>query len=478
MYDINPKILTLLFVLALIAGSVSAQSDEVRQLVLKLDNPRAAEREDALMVLLDLEDIDRDLRLSFRATTDIETRVQIIEIVSMRDSDVLVADTLKLLNDDEFDRIAAAAREYLLYANNSTVQEFNAALEPEYQTEATKLLTFRIHMEIFTELLHSHLMPGDFVGKFDKLEASEDLKNQLFEILRVKETLVASLKRAVNDLRESEYDYSRINSTGWRKFLRVKDGLESAFIALKSNIEQEDIRKVSRKDLQASINLVQGVRRAAARALGLIDTASEPTQTKEKLKVLYKELMEFSPSPALHHLINMSRLHEELEVSMARLGSPELLNARIGRLESAAKRALNQGNAAINVRISSRPDLQSLNQIGHLQHRAGDHKAAEATWTKLLKELELYFRTPSNSRRLSSLSSMLAVVYYNLACAQSVQVKLSRSLKNLKKAVSHGYKDYAWITVDGDLESLRDTPAFKKWFSDHAPPSLVTDFND
>ncbi|MEE9311995.1 MAG: hypothetical protein V3V10_06220 [Planctomycetota bacterium] len=478
MYDSHPKILTLLFVLALIAGSVSAQSDEVKQLVLKLDNPRAAVRGDALMDLLDLEDIDRDLRLSFRATSDIETRVQLIEIVSMRDSDVLVADALKLLNDDEFDRVAAAAREYLVYAESSTVQKFNAVLESEYQAEANKLLTFRLRMEIFTELLHSHLMPGDFIGKFNKLEADEDLRNRLFEILRVKKTLLTSLERAVSDLRESEYDYARIDSTGWRKFLRVQDGLPSAFLALQSNIELENIRKVSGKDLQASINLVQGVRRAAARALGLTNTTTGSTQTNEELKVLYNEFMEFSPNPALHHLINMSQLREELEVSMARLGSPELLNARIGRLETVAKRALKQDHTAINVRITARPDLQSLNQIGHLQHRAGDHKAAEATWSKLLKELELHFRTPSNSRRLSSLSSMLSVVYYNLACAQSVQVKPSRSLQNLKKAVSHGYKDYAWITVDGDLESLRDTPAFKKWFNDHAPPSLVTDFSD
>ncbi|MHC4841400.1 MAG: TPR end-of-group domain-containing protein, partial [Planctomycetota bacterium] len=117
-------------------------------------------------------------------------------------------------------------------------------------------------------------------------------------------------------------------------------------------------------------------------------------------------------------------------------------------------------------------------QVGHLQHRAGQHKAAEATWKKLLNELETHSRLQSNSRALSSLSSMLSVVYYNLACAQSVQIKLSRSLENLKKAHKHGYKDFAWIKIDGDLEVLRDSPAFVEWFDEHAPPSLAGTIDD
>ncbi|MHC4840379.1 MAG: hypothetical protein ACYTDT_05375, partial [Planctomycetota bacterium] len=120
MYDLYPKLLTLLISLSLALPFLAAQSDDVKQLVIDLDSPASSSRAEAIEELLDMEDIDRDLRLSFRATSDIETRVQLIELVGMRESEILVPDTLPLLDSND-DRLVQASRDYLLYVNRQAV---------------------------------------------------------------------------------------------------------------------------------------------------------------------------------------------------------------------------------------------------------------------------------------------------------------------------------------------------------------------
>ncbi|MDC1141615.1 hypothetical protein OAU50_00865 [Planctomycetota bacterium] len=470
MYDPFPKFLTVLFCISLAASGVFAQSDEVKKLVVQLDNPLAEIREDAFFELLELQDIDRDLRQSFRATTDTDTHIQLIDLISARESDVLVEDTLKILDAAKDERLNVACREYLLYAGLQAIHDAQTSLNSTQNARAKTLLAFRGRLETLTVLVRSHLMPGDFIAKFDALPASTG-NSSLLEILRADAELTEPLERAIIDIRASAADFRQLRSSNWREFGYIKHGIAAAIAVYQSEHDLPKIKSISRSDFQASLSLLQGVRRAAARAMGLI--GGDDTITS--LETVYQEFVEFSPNPSLYHLVELGVLKEEIEVALARLGQNDLLDARIARLRSAAKKAVNLDKAAINVRITARPDLQSMNQIGHLQHRAGLYKEAEATWTQLLNDLAVHARIPSNARALSSLSSMLSVVYYNLACTQSVQVKLSRSLENLKKAHAHGYKEFAWIKLDGDLEALRCIPAFQNWFSDNAPPSLLDD---
>jgi len=79
----------------------------------------------------------------------------------------------------------------------------------------------------------------------------------------------------------------------------------------------------------------------------------------------------------------------------------------------------------------------------------------------------------AEGRNRSSMTSYLAAVYYNLACAQSLQFKNSRALASLKEAVGNGYKDFAWMLEDGDLDNVRVSEGFRTWFLDTAPPAVA-----
>lgn len=52
--------------------------------------------------------------------------------------------------------------------------------------------------------------------------------------------------------------------------------------------------------------------------------------------------------------------------------------------------------------------------------------------------------------------------FYNLACAQARLKMKAQALKSLDQAVRNGYADDEHMRSDGDLESLRDDPAFAK----------------
>jgi hypothetical protein len=70
-------------------------------------------------------------------------------------------------------------------------------------------------------------------------------------------------------------------------------------------------------------------------------------------------------------------------------------------------------------------------------------------------------------------ASLLGSVYYNLACAQSLQLKLTRAGESLESARLNGYRDFNWMLEDGDLDALRHTPDFRAWFRKVAPPAAV-----
>jgi len=58
-------------------------------------------------------------------------------------------------------------------------------------------------------------------------------------------------------------------------------------------------------------------------------------------------------------------------------------------------------------------------------------------------------------------STWNAVMYYNLACYNSLSGQKQPALDAFKKAAEAGYKDYASTLTDSDLNSVRDEPDFK-----------------
>jgi len=62
--------------------------------------------------------------------------------------------------------------------------------------------------------------------------------------------------------------------------------------------------------------------------------------------------------------------------------------------------------------------------------------------------------------RLARLDSENALVFYNLACSYSLTDQFERAALALEKALSLGYRDFAWLARDPDLKKFRQQPAY------------------
>ena len=62
--------------------------------------------------------------------------------------------------------------------------------------------------------------------------------------------------------------------------------------------------------------------------------------------------------------------------------------------------------------------------------------------------------------RLANLDPENALVFYNLACSYSLTGQFERAAFALEKALSLGYRDFAWLAKDPDLKKFRAQPAY------------------
>ncbi len=63
--------------------------------------------------------------------------------------------------------------------------------------------------------------------------------------------------------------------------------------------------------------------------------------------------------------------------------------------------------------------------------------------------------------RLAELRPDEPITHYNLACSYSLTGKLSRAAAALQKAITLGYRDFAWLARDPDLKRLRNHPSYE-----------------
>jgi len=64
--------------------------------------------------------------------------------------------------------------------------------------------------------------------------------------------------------------------------------------------------------------------------------------------------------------------------------------------------------------------------------------------------------------RLANLDPENALVFYNLACSYSLTGQFERAAFALEKALSLGYRDFAWLAKDPDLKKFRAQPAYSE----------------
>jgi tetratricopeptide (TPR) repeat protein len=63
--------------------------------------------------------------------------------------------------------------------------------------------------------------------------------------------------------------------------------------------------------------------------------------------------------------------------------------------------------------------------------------------------------------RLARLEPESPLVFYNLACSYSLTDQFDRAAFALEKALSLGYRDFAWLARDPDLKKFRQQPAYR-----------------
>src|SRR5471032_241742 len=80
----------------------------------------------------------------------------------------------------------------------------------------------------------------------------------------------------------------------------------------------------------------------------------------------------------------------------------------------------------------------------------GDHYTQRGRFTEGLNVDE----------RLARLDPENALVFYNLACSYSPTDQFDRAALALEKALSLGYRDFAWLAKDPDLKKFRAQPAY------------------
>ena len=71
-------------------------------------------------------------------------------------------------------------------------------------------------------------------------------------------------------------------------------------------------------------------------------------------------------------------------------------------------------------------------------------------------------------KRLAKLKPDDPVVHYNLACSYSLLKMADLAFSALKKAIRLGYRDFAFMEKDPDLEYIRKDPRYKELLFEYA----------
>ena len=86
-----------------------------------------------------------------------------------------------------------------------------------------------------------------------------------------------------------------------------------------------------------------------------------------------------------------------------------------------------------------------LRRQAELLSRQGDHESA----------LQL-------DRRLVQLHPNDPIVQYNVACSLAMTGQTQEAIEVLSRAIELGYRDFAHMEADADLDQLRDEPGFQE----------------
>ncbi|MBZ0136650.1 MAG: hypothetical protein K8I27_09785 [Planctomycetes bacterium] len=417
-------------------------------------------------------DIGADLRVAYKIT-GLQERMGLLEAAGVRADPALVQEAAAGLSDSD-ERLSDSSRDYLLSLPLFALTPDTSKLDESAIAAWIEFENFRIRLDLSKVLLEAHLKPGKYFGQFEALRNFDNARidAELMRLVRGDSVFAEALNQASIAAIESN---ARPESAFQNSFRRLRSGA-GAFAPVLTYIAdmritdalQSAINRAPRSRYLAALEVFGNVRAAAVRALG---GSPDATALKLALQTQYELMNAQQPEADVAHLLNLDATRVEIEVALARLGDNALLAGRIASLRTQIER-VQQLKVNVNMNVNSRPDLIAQNEIAHLLLRAGELDSAEREWTAAADGALIMLRQ-AEGRNRSSLSSYLGAVYYNLACAQSLQLKSSKALESLKKAVEHGYNDFAWMLEDGDLYEVRHHAGFAAWFENVAPPSVA-----
>jgi hypothetical protein len=451
---------------------LAAQQQEFRSAYYRLASPTAVERDAAIAELVGLEgDIGALARAAFK-NARVAQRCALFEVFELRGDNGLLAEAAQTLADGEAEgadpRPTEAARSYVLSLPEDRLVLDTAGLKPAAAAAWRSILQQWLRLQIAETLVDSLLKPGKYLGQFECLRRRDAgaLDAELVALIELEPGYLAALEDGAQRRHRHGIEAERLFSSAWRRLGSALGNFEPALALLRG--EAEELPPSGRDSVLAAVELLYDMRTAAVRALA---HSRDNPGLVSMLRLWHRALVDYEPPTHLRSSLGIETMRTELELTLARQGDRELLDARLAALRSQVERH-RQTSVQVNARLTNRPDISARNEAAHLLLRSGDYAAAETEWLGLARDVGEVERQLRDSQR-TAVATFLGAVYYNLACAQALQLKLTRAGQSLETAVAFGYRDFAWMLEDGDLESLRAEPGFREWFGRHAPPALV-----
>jgi Flp pilus assembly protein TadD len=108
-----------------------------------------------------------------------------------------------------------------------------------------------------------------------------------------------------------------------------------------------------------------------------------------------------------------------------------------------------------------------LEFYGQILQRSTDYVDVLRRQAELLANRGDYQRGLPMDRRLARLLPCDCVVHYNLACSLAMVGQSQEAVAALAKALELGYRDFAHLEADADLDALRDLPEFRALVQAH-----------
>lgn len=458
--------LPLFLTLPIVSVGLFAKPD-LRKLVQRLDSPVARERQRASKVIESYKgDIGPAVRGAW-ASADQDHRMQMLDTMRRRGDDALLAHAMDSAVGD-FD-LTEHVVSYLLALPQKSIDDLEAKESWE------SLLQARADRRVVRTLLYATFQPGRYDGQFDAVRTLDHtrLRTSFHRLLNFGQGFGHCLQQESNWIAATyapDVSTSRTRSWGW--FETSASRVELAWDVYRrlwndQKLSTKQLGWIGGRMAAYAVSLVHQLRITAVRAFSEI--VGEPCISE--LLALHRDASNRPNDSWVDDVVDQQDFLRELETALARLGRLDLLVSRISSLRSKVEQ-INDATININARPAARVDLMARFESATLATQARMLEQAELEWTSLLRDL-VRQRVQMTRTAKSAATSFMGALYYNLACVQSMRLKTSSALVNLKRAVSHGYKDYHWMVRDGDLGALRGTTGFRDWFDQVAPPSAV-----